>query len=135
MAHFVQAITRYGPRIVTTDAVGRDALAELIAASRSVDLATTMTVLEALDYALLAQYRVGTPVTLPGIGRFTPSIKVSGRIRVTYRNDRLLRDALNEAGGYVGRVRNPESIGLSPDDFKRIWDADHPDDELKLSPC
>jgi hypothetical protein len=33
---------------------------------------------------------------------------------------------------FEGEILNAENIGLSPDAFKELWDAEHPEDPMEL---
>lgn len=135
MAHFVQAISLYGPRLVATQPAYLDAVARRIGRQNVVEESVAAAVLSQLDAALLHFALAGTPVKLPGVGRFAPSIKGDGRIRIAFRQNRDMRDALNLVGAYHGAIRHRENIGLTPEEYKALWDAEHPDDPLELSPC
>jgi hypothetical protein len=136
MAHYVQAISLYGPRLLVGEPASMEDVAARIAPRAGVGKATAATVLRELDSALLFFLLAGRPVQLLGVGRFATTIKVSGLIRVTFRQDAELVRSINATGAYHGAIRNRDNIGLGPSDYKIIWDADHPDDPLDLSsPC
>ncbi len=48
---------------------------------------------------------------MEGIGIFTPSIKLDGRIRINFRINRRLQERLNMSGAFTGEFKNRENIG------------------------
>jgi nucleoid DNA-binding protein len=132
MARLVQAVAVYGPRAVLTPTARLDELAEWLAPRSGLNKSDVVRVLLELNEAIIFFNRRGTAVQLSGIGRFGPTVRGDGRIRVTYRPDPQLRNGLNANGGYRGEIRNRSRIGLGPAGYKELWDADHPEDPLEL---
>jgi hypothetical protein len=89
-------------------------------------------VLQELNEALLYFICQGTPVKLPGIGTFSPSINREGQYKVNLRADIALKNGLNAPGAYKGQVIHRSNIGLDNADYKQLWDADHPTDLLEV---
>lgn len=71
-----------------------------------------MMVLQELNEAILYFAGDGTPVKLPGVGTFTPSIDRRGNLKLNYRADMVLKNGLNTSGAFTGQVRNKNRIGL-----------------------
>jgi hypothetical protein len=88
--------------------------------------------LQELTFAILYFIRQGTPINLPGLGRFAPGIGRNGKYRVNVRVDKCLVDGINEKDAYTGRLEHAENIGLDNEGFNVLWDAEHPDDPLEL---
>jgi hypothetical protein len=82
--------------------------------------------------AILYYNRDGVPVKIQGVGTFTPYINRSGGFSVHYRADMSLKNGINSPGAFEGEVLNKERIGLSDEEYKALWDADHPDDPLEI---
>ena len=91
-----------------------------------------MRVLYSLNDALVHFNQAGRIVEIPGIGSFQPTLKGDGRIRVRYRPDREYLSALDDLQRFEGEVLNRQNIGLSPADYKALWDAEHPGDAMEL---
>lgn len=132
MARLVQAVSAYGPRVALTPTARLDELAEWLAPRSGLNKSDVVRVLLELNAAILVFNRRGTAVQLPGIGRFAPTVRGDGRMRVTYISDSQIRHGLNTNGGFRGEIRNRTRIGLDPAGYKTLWDADHPDDPLEL---
>ena len=43
-----------------------------------------------------------------------------------------LKNGINSPGNYQGELLNKERIGLSNEEYKTLWDADHPGDPLEV---
>lgn len=91
-----------------------------------------MMVLQEMNEATLYFNSQGTPVKLPGVGTFTPSIDREGTFKINFRADMGLKKGINAPGAYTGEVSNKNRIGLDNDGYKELWDADHPDDPLEV---
>ena len=70
---------------------------------------------------------------MPEVGTFTPSINRDGKYNIGFRADMSLKNGVNSAGAYQGRMANKENIGKTNAEFKAIWDLAHPGDLLELS--
>lgn len=89
--------------------------------------------LQELHEAILYFNTEGTPVKLPGIGTFTPSINRTGKFNINLRSDAALKKGINTPDAYTGEVTNKKHIGLTNEEYKAIWDQDHPTDLLNLT--
>ncbi|MFQ5859869.1 MAG: hypothetical protein ACE5LU_30100, partial [Anaerolineae bacterium] len=67
-----------------------------------------MMVLQELNEVILYFAGNGTPVKLPGVGTFTPSIDREGTFKLNYRADMALKNGLNMPGAFTGEVRNKD---------------------------
>ena len=74
----------------------------------------------------------GTPVKLPGLGIFTPSIDRHGTYKINLRTDSALKKGLNAPDAYKGKLANKANIGLDNAGYKELWDAEHPEDPLEV---
>lgn len=92
-----------------------------------------MMMLQELNEAILYFNCQGTPVKLPGIGIFSPSIDRSGKLDINLRPDVALRQGINLPRAYSGQIRNRVNIGLDNAGYKSLWDTDHPEDPLEVS--
>ena len=132
MAKLIEAVRKYGPRLKVSSTAPMRKLARWIATRTSLNESEVLMVLEELREAILYFNGLGVPVKLPGLGIFTPTMSVKGQLRIKLRLDNWLRDSINHRDAFTGGVENRGGIGLTPDDFKALWDADHPDDPLEL---
>jgi hypothetical protein len=132
VATFIEAVRKYGPRLNLSSTIPLPKLARWISTRTSLNESEVMMVLIELKEAILHFNGLGIPVKLPGLGRFRPSISVDGEYRIHLRLDSELRESINQRDAYTGRVENRGNIGLTREEFKAIWDAEHPDDPLEL---
>jgi hypothetical protein len=91
-----------------------------------------MMVLQETNEAILYFSSQGTPVKLPGVGTFTPSVDRGGTFKINSRADMDLKKRINADDAYAGTVLNKNRIGLSNAGYKELWDADHADDLLEV---
>ncbi len=98
----------------------------------SINKGDVLRLLQELKEALLFFNSQGTPVKLPGIGTFSPSIDRHGQISINLRLDASLRQNINAPRTYTGFIRNKANIGLDDASYKALWDKANPDDPLEL---
>ncbi len=132
MAHFIQAVRVYGPRIVHKETLSQRELEQRLAISTGLKRSQAMHALLELSDALRDFMALGRPVLLPGIGRFTVTTGGDGNLRIHFRPHRDLTRQLSTLENFQGEVLNRENIGLSPEQYKELWDADNPDDPMEL---
>ena len=132
MATLLQAIQAYGPKLTLNQTAGLDKIVEWMSSRTGLNKSEVMMVLQELSEGILFFNRQGTPVKLPGVGTFTPSINRKGTYKVNFRADQALKKGMNAPGAYDGRMQNRGNIGLSNEELKALWDADHPDDPLQF---
>ncbi|RMH79195.1 MAG: hypothetical protein D6681_19375, partial [Calditrichaeota bacterium] len=65
-----------------------------------------------------------------GLGVYTPTIDLSGTIKVGHRADPVIKKRLNAPGAFKGEILHREHIGKSGDDLVAMWNAEHPDDPV-----
>lgn len=133
MATLIQAIQAYGPRLTLRPMAQLDEIADWMAMRTGVNKSEAMMLLQELNEAILYHNRRGTPVKLPGIGIFSPSIKRDGDYRINVRVDSMLKNGINTTDIYIGEMSQRDHIGFSNEDYKVMWDTDHPDDLLQLN--
>ena len=133
MAYLIQAVKAYGPKLDLNQTLQLNEVADWMAMRTGLNKNETLMILQELNEAILYFNRQGTPIKLPGIGIFSPSIDSDGVIRINLRADNELRNSINNANAYVGQVLNSVNIGLDSQGYKALWDADHPDDPLEVN--
>lgn len=132
MAKLIQAVAKFCPRLDLNQTAQLDQIVEWMSSRTGLNKSEIVMVLLELNEAILFFNRSGTPVKLPGVGIFRPSIKRDGKFKVNFRADSTLHNGLNNAGAYLGRMKNRANIGISDEDLKAVWDAEYPDDLLEL---
>ena len=132
MAKLLQAITAYGPRLDLNKTAQMPQITEYIASRTGLNKSEISMVLQELNEAIIFFGKNGTPIKLPDVGIFTPSINREGQFSLGFRADMSLKNGLNNAGAYQGRMINKENIGKTNAEFKAIWDQAHPTDLLEL---
>jgi hypothetical protein len=132
MATFIQAVTKYAPRLRRQPTIRMEELSERLAELTGLRSSQANMMLDELSAALVYYCRRGHGLELQGVGFFRPSLRNDGQFRILYRPDQRLLRALTGPEGYRGEVSNAENVGLDPLQYKALWDAEHPDDPLDL---
>ena len=110
--------------------VGNDDLVTFIARSTGLnESGVSQVLLEMRDAVIFFNLR-GESVKLAGLGVYTPSIDLQGKIKVAHRADNALIDALNMNRAFTGSVKNSANIGKTGDELVAMWNADHPEDPV-----
>ncbi len=132
MATIIQAFREYGPRIEHGRTVGLEEVSTWLSSRSGLNPAEIEMVLKELRAAVIYFGRMGTPVSLPGVGRVRMSLGRDGRFRVNTTADRQVVQAMNAPGTFTGSIRNRANIGLDNAGYKELWDAAHPEDPLEI---
>lgn len=132
MARIVQAVSAYGPKLELNATAQLGQVANWMAMRTGLNKSEVMMVLQEMNEAILYFNSQGTPVKLPGVGTFGPSISREGTFKINFRADTSLKNSINAPGAYAGRMANRGRIGLDNAGYKELWDADHPDDPLDV---
>lgn len=132
MASLIEAINRLGPKIRLNSTVPQRDLAEYISKQTGLNPTQINMVLGELKDAVLFFNRQGTPVMLPGLGWFSPSITRDGQFRINLRVASDLRKGINQSSSFGGRVDNRGNIGVDNLALKTQWDTENPDNPLVL---
>jgi hypothetical protein len=132
MAKLIEAMREYSPKTDLNPTLSMDQLTEFMTMRTGLTTGQMLMVLHELQDAICYFNCQGTPVKLPGLGRFAPSIDRYGSFRINVLIDKELRKMINKPGRYSGRLINEQNIGLDDAGYKVLWDADHPDDPLEL---
>lgn len=132
MAKLVQAVNIYGPKVDHKPTAQLDKISEWISMRTGLNKSDVLMAFTEISDAILFYNKDGEPVKILGVGTFTPYINREGTFRVNFRADMALKNGINTPGGFQGELMNKERIGLSDEDYKALWDADHPDDPLEI---
>ena len=133
MAHLLQAIQTYGPKLALNQTAQLNEVADWMAMRTGANKSEALLMLQEFNEAIIYFNRQGTPLKLPGIGIFSPSVDRDGALRINLRADNELKNGLNAPGAYVGKMLNKANAGLDNQAYKDLWDADHPDVPLALN--
>lgn len=133
MATLLQAVRTYGPKLELNRTIQLNEVADWMVMRTGLNKSEAMRMLQELNEAIVYFNRQGSPIKLPGIGTFTPSIDRVGEIRINLRPDMELKRGVNNPGAYSGKITNKAAIGLPNEDLKALWDSDHPEDPLVLN--
>ena len=130
MAHRIQAINAYRPRINQGNTVQKPELVrELSHATSLVEGAISLTLTE-LKFRLIGYLRAGRAVKVEGLGTWTPNIALDGTISIQYRPDMHISYELNQPGVFTGTIINRDTIGMTCEDLVGRWNAAYPDDQV-----
>jgi hypothetical protein len=130
MANRIKAINEYGPRIVLGKRVGTGELVDYIAGYTGLSEGTIRQMLLELRDALTFFNLQGQPVTLEGLGIYTPKINLDGTLGIGHRADKQIKNRLNAPGAFRGAIENRENIGKTSEELVSLWNANHPDDPI-----
>lgn len=128
MAHKIQAINAYRPRIEQGNTVQK---AELIRglshATSLVEGSVSLTMTE-LKFRILEYVRSGRAVKVEGLGIWAPNIALDGTFSIQYRPDLGFDYELNQPGVFTGTIINRENIGKTSEELVTRWNEANPED-------
>ena len=128
MAHKIQAINAYRPRIEQGNTVQKSELIrELSHATSLVEGVVSLTMSE-LKFRLIGYLRAGRAVKVDGIGIWTPTIALDGTLSIQYRPDMAFDYELNQPGGFTGTILNRDNIGKTSEELFALWNEANPTD-------
>lgn len=128
MAHKIQAINTYRPRIEQGNTVQKSELIRgLSHATSLVEGSVDLTMTE-LKFRIIEYCRSGRAVKVDGLGIWAPTIALDGTMSIQYRPDMAFNYELNQPGVFTGTILNRENIGKTSDDLVSMWNAANPTD-------
>lgn len=130
MANKIQAINTYRPRLKLGRRAGTDELVAFIARSTGLNESGVRQVLLELRDAAIFFNQQGRAIRLEGLGTYSPSIDLTGTIKVSHRADMALKNALNAQGSFMGEILNRENIGKTSDELVAMWNEANPGDPV-----
>ena len=128
MAHRIQAINAYRPRVEQGNTVQKPELVRALSRSTSLVEGTVDQTMKELRDHLIEYCRSGRAVKVEGLGTWTPTISLDGTLDIQYRPDAAFTYGLNVPGIFSGTILNREYIGSTGEDLVTRWNTDHPDD-------
>ncbi|MBI5935113.1 MAG: hypothetical protein HY867_15540 [Chloroflexi bacterium] len=132
MAKLLQAVTQYGPRVELKPTAKLEKVAEWVSMRTGLNKSEVMMVLQEMSEVVLYFNKDGVPVKLPGVGTFTPGVDGEGTYNIGFRADMDLKNGINTPNAYQGEVKNSERIGWTHQQYKELWDSEHPEDPLEI---
>jgi len=107
-------------------------VAEWVSMRTGLSKSEVMMVLQEMSEVILYFNKDGIPVKLPGVGTFTPSVDGEGTYNIGLRADVELKNGINDHNAYQGEVKNNEHVGWTNEQYKELWDTEHPADPLEI---
>jgi hypothetical protein len=132
MATMLQAVNRFGPKVVYGSPVKIDELADLMARSSGLNANAAQMALAELKDAILFYLKRGSPVVIPGLGRFKSTMGRDGELRLHFVPERRFTAAACNADTFRGKTARTETATWTDEEYKAAWDAEFPDDPLVL---
>jgi hypothetical protein len=130
MAHRIQAINAFRPRIDQGNTVQREELISGLAHATSLVEGSVGLTLSELKFHILRYCRSGRAVKVDGLGIWSPSISLDGKLTIQYRPDLGFDYELNKPGAFTGTINNRENIGKTSDDLVNMWNVTFPEDQV-----
>jgi hypothetical protein len=110
------------PRIILKKPLDLSVLIEYLEDRSGLNKGDVLAVLSHLEDALAFFLKDGYPMRLPGIGSFSPTIRLDGRINIKFRPEKKLNNKLNTKNAFHGTIKNKKNIGKSIDELKQLLD-------------
>lgn len=132
MADRIKAIKAYTPKLRQKETVQMERLVEYIAARTNFNEGAVVNVLTEFRDAVLFFGLSAQAVKLKGLGTFTPTIDLDGRVDVSYRTDKWLKNRLNAPDALQGKIDNLDMIGKTAAELVERWNAEHPEDPIEV---
>ena len=133
MAHRIKAVNAYRPRIEQGNTVQKPEWLRAVSRATSLVEGTIDQSIKELRDQIIEYCRAGRAVKVEGLGTWTPTIGLDGKLSIQYRPDAAFSYGLNIPGIFTGKVINREHIGKSGEDLVALWNNDHPEDPVGFS--
>jgi hypothetical protein len=133
MAHRIQAINAYRPRIEQGNTVQKPELIRALSHGTSLLEGSLAQTLSELKFQIISYCRAGRAVKVDGLGIWSPSISLDGKLSIQYRPDLGMDYELNDLASFTGTILNRENIGKTSEDLVNLWNEDNPDNQVVLA--
>jgi hypothetical protein len=130
LGNWVSGILCTRPRLKMGKPVEVKEIANYIADRTSLNRGEIINVIDELHDTVVHFCLQGRTVIINRLGRFSPTLKITGEIRVKYVADNDLKKAINNLNEYKGIIVNRENIVKNSDELKTIWNDLHPEDPI-----
>ena len=131
MARKITAIRTYRPEIKRQRTKQTRHVVEDIAQRTGLNEGEIRFVVYELRDAILMAHRDGQAVKIEGLGTFTPTIRVDGKLDSVFRPDPEMLQKLNDPTKLYAKILNKSNIGKSADELVSLWNAEHPDNPVQ----
>lgn len=128
MTHRIKAINAYRPRVDQGNTVQKPELIRRLSRATSLVEGSVELAMKELRDQLIEYCRSGRAVKVDGLGIWTPTIGLDGKLDIQYRPDPAFGYGLNQPGVFTGTVINRENIGKTADELVIMWNEANPDD-------
>jgi hypothetical protein len=132
MAPRIKAVNAYRPRIEQGNTVQKPELIRAVSRATSLVEGTVDQAVKEVRDQIIEYCRAGRAVKVDGLGTFTPTIDLEGRLALSFRPDPAINYGLNLPGTFVGTILNRESIGKTSDELVAKWNEEHADDPVSV---
>lgn len=133
MAHKIQAINTYRPRLDQGNTVQQPELIRILSHGTGLLEGTVDHTIKELRDKIIFYCRSGRAVKVQGLGTWTPSIGLEGKLCIHYRPDPAFVYLLNMPGVFTGTILNKEYIGKTADELVMKWNEDYPEDPVMIN--
>lgn len=131
MASRMAAIQAYSPRIKHPQKSGVNDLAAYISNRSTLNKGTVLNVLAEFHEAIVHFSKKAIPLKLDGLGIFKAGIDKNGNLRINFKTDKELTEALEKQKPIPElEIKNRDMIGKSVADYIARWNEEHPDDPV-----
>jgi hypothetical protein len=126
-------VSAYRPRIEQGNTVQKPELLRAVSRATSLVQGTVdQTIMELRDQ-IVEFCRSGRAVKVDGLGIFSPTMDLEGKITISFRADPAFAYGLNIPGVFTGTILNRENIGKTSDQLVQMWNEWNPDDQIPFS--
>ena len=132
MAHRIQAINAYRPRIELGKTVQKPALLRAVSRATSLVEGTVDLAIKEMRDQIIEICRSGRAVKVEGLGRFEPIMDLDGQLSISFRADPAFAYSLNK-DAFEGNVLNKDNIGKTSEEFVLMWNEANPNDPVVFS--
>jgi len=133
MAPRIKAVNAFRPRIEQSYTVQKPEFLRVISRATSlVEGSVDLVIKESRDQ-IIEICRSGRAVKVEGLGIFSPSIDLRGKVTISFRPDPAFANGLNAPGLFSGSILNRENIGKSSDDLVAMWNEAYPEDLVEAA--
>ena len=133
MTHRIKAINTYRPRIVQGITVQKPELLRSSSRATGIVEGTLDLGIKELRDQIIEYCRAGRAVKVEGLGTWTPTIGLDGKLNIQYRPDPAFTHGLNLPGVFSGKILNREYIGKTGDELVAKWNEDNPEDPVLVN--
>lgn len=130
MAYKIQAINAYRPRLDQGNTVKQPELLRTLSHGTGLLEGAVDHSIKELRDKIIFYCQSGRAVKVDGLGTWTPSIGLDGKINIQYRPDPAFNYRINMPGMFTGSIINREHIGKTGDELVDKWNEDNPEDPV-----